>query len=157
MLQGLLFGAIAGAAGTIALNVATYIDMLVRGRSSSSVPAEVAAQLADSVGVTFVSTNGDDNFTANRKEALGALMGYGVGLWVGAGYGLIRPALRMLPLPVAGALAGAAAMAASDVPATQLGVTDPAEWGATGWAADIVPHLAYGLVTALVYEAIADR
>jgi hypothetical protein len=59
-------------------------------------------------------------------------------------------------VPLAGLLLGAAAMASSDVPAIKLGVTDPAEWGTSGWLADIIPHLAYGLVTAAVYEALAS-
>jgi hypothetical protein len=46
-------------------------------------------------------------------------------------------------------------MASSDAPAVKLGVTNPAEWGTSGWLADLVPHLAYGLVTAAVYEALA--
>ena len=49
----------------------------------------------------------------------------------------------------------ALAMAASDVPATMLEVTNPAEWGTSGWLSDIVPHLAYGVVTAAVFETIA--
>jgi hypothetical protein len=28
-------------------------------------------------------------------------------------------------------------------------------WGAAGWASDLLPHLAYGLATATVYEALA--
>ena len=41
--------------------------------------------------------------------------------------------------------------------ATALGVTDPRTWGAAGWVSDLLPHLAYGLATATVYEALADR
>ncbi len=29
-----------------------------------------------------------------------------------------------------------------------LGISDPRTWSAQDWAADVVPHLAYGLVTA---------
>ena len=49
-------------------------------------------------------------------------------------------------------LIGAAAMASSDVPLKLFGISDPAEWEAKDWAADAVPHLAYGLVT---YAAIS--
>ena len=48
-------------------------------------------------------------------------------------------------------------MAASDIPIAALGVSDPATWGISGWVADIVPHLAYGLVTAIAYDAFTDR
>jgi len=37
---------------------------------------------------------------------------------------------------------------------TALGLTDPREWSASDWASDVVPHLAYGAVAALVYEAL---
>jgi hypothetical protein len=33
----------------------------------------------------------------------------------------------------------------------------PAHQDAAGWASDLLPHLAYGLATATVYEALADR
>jgi hypothetical protein len=44
-------------------------------------------------------------------------------------------------------------MAASDVPAVRLGVTNPKEWGLSGWVADIVPHVMYGLITAVAFDA----
>jgi hypothetical protein len=86
---------------------------------------------------------------------LGALMGFGVGLGLGTAYGAFRLSLPHLPVPLTGILLGAAAMAASDVPSIKLDVTNPAEWGTSGWFADIVPHLAYGLVTASVHESTA--
>jgi hypothetical protein len=46
-------GAVAGAAGTTALNAVGYADMPPRGRSASSVPARVAEQLARRVGGTI--------------------------------------------------------------------------------------------------------
>jgi hypothetical protein len=91
-----------------------------------------------------------------RASGLGALMGFGVGLGVGTAYGALRLSLPQLPVPLAGILLGAAAMAASDVPSIKLDVTNPAEWGTSGWLADIVPHLAYGLVTASVHNVLAN-
>ncbi|WP_316248185.1 hypothetical protein [Streptomyces sp. TRM49041] len=58
-----------------------------------------------------------------------------------------------LALP-AGPFLGAAAMAAGDLPATALGVTDPAEWSGAGRLSDIVPHLVYGMTTAAVFERL---
>jgi hypothetical protein len=49
-----------------------------------------------------------------------------------------------------------AAMAASDVPATLLGVTDPGRWALQDWLSDIVPHLAFGFTTARAYQALTD-
>jgi hypothetical protein len=34
-----------------------------------------------------------------------------------------------------------------------LGVTNPRSWSTADWVSDVVPHLAYGLVTALTYDA----
>ena len=61
------------------------------------------------------------------------------------------------PRQGAGASVGLAAMATNDIPIDALGVSDPATWSVSGWAADVVPHLAYGLVTALAYDAFTER
>jgi hypothetical protein len=154
----LLWGIAAGAAGTIALDVASYLDMVVRARPASSLPAEVAGALAERAGVELAAGGNVSEPAGNRRSALGALLGYGVGLGVGAAYGLLGSRLpgRLRPRAAAVGL-GLAAMAASDLPATALGVTDPRTWGAAGWASDLLPHLAYGLATATVYEALARR
>jgi hypothetical protein len=152
MMREALMGAAAGAVGTVALNVSTYADMAIRGRPSSSVPAQVAGKLAGKVGIDLSSEGSDGEAAENRKSGLGALSGYVVGLGVGTAYGVIRPHLGDVSKPLAGACLGLAAMAGSDVPATALGVTDPRKWGAGSWASDIVPHLAYGLLTAAAYD-----
>jgi hypothetical protein len=159
MLRDALRGATAGAAGTTALNIATYADMTLRGRPSSEVPAEVAGELAQRVGLDLAAGGGDGDGAKqkaqHRRSGLGALMGYGVGLGLGLAYGALRPRLTLPGRLVAGGALGLAAMAASDAPATALKKTNPATWGAAGWLADVVPHLAYGLVTAATYEALA--
>jgi hypothetical protein len=55
---------------------------------------------------------------------------------------------------MAGPLLGDMAMAGSDVPATALKVTDPSSWGFSAWLSDIAPHLAYGVTTARVFDAV---
>jgi hypothetical protein len=152
MLRHAGIGIAAGAVGTVALNATTYADMTLRGRPSSSVPSQVVERLAAKVGVDL---SGEDETTQNRKSGLGALSGYVVGLGVGTAYGLVRPLLGEVPVGRAGVVLGLAAMAGSDVPAAALGVTNPAEWGASSWASDIVPHLAYGLAAAIAYEVFA--
>ena len=147
----MLLGIAAGAVGTVALNASAYADMALRGRPSSSVPAEVAGKLAEKAGIELSSDETDQN----RKSGLGALSGYVVGLGVATAYGLVRPHLGDVSKTRAGIVLGLAAMAGSDVPATALGVTDPIAWGLGGWVSDIVPHLAYGLVTAIAYDAFA--
>ena len=164
MLRRTLRGVAAGATGTAALNIATYVDMAMRGRASSEVPAKVAGALTQSVGMPLEAeahgqeSAGDDEQTKaqHRLTGLGALMGYVTGLGIGGVYGLARPALRRLPLPLAGLALGAAAMAGSDVPATITKATNPKNWGASGWLSDIIPHAIYGLVTVLTYEAYTD-
>jgi xanthosine utilization system XapX-like protein len=132
--------------------------MVVRARPASSLPAEVAGALAERAGVELTAEGDQSEQAANRRSGLGALFGYGVGLGVGAAYGLLR-SRRPAPFRPRAAAAGLglAAMAASDLLATALGVTDPRTWGAAGWVSDLLPHLAYGVATATVYEALADR
>lgn len=149
MRNPVLLGLVAGAVGTTALNVVTYLDMALRGRPSSSLPAETAGKLAADVHLPL----GPENSADNRKEGAGALLGYVTGLGVGAAYGLLRSRVR-LPLSGATLLLGVAAMAGSDGPMTALGLTDPRSWPPSSWAADAVPHLAYGAATAAAYDLL---
>ena len=153
VLRDVSVGAAAGAVGTVALNATTYADMVVRARPPSSVPSEVAGELAGKAGIDLSGSDGDAT-AENRKSGLGALLGIGTGVGVGTAYGLVRPHLgRSVSIPSAAVALGLAAMAGSDVPAASLGVTDPTQWGANAWVSDLVPHLAYGLATAAAYEA----
>jgi hypothetical protein len=141
----------------VALNVATYADMAIRGRPASDTPAQVAGKLAEDVGLDLTGGMLNDAAKAQqRRSGIGALMGYATGLGVGTVYGLIRPSLGRGSVPVAGLVIGLVAMVASDVPAVTTGATNPAKWGVSGWIADLVPHLVYGVVTALVYEAFSE-
>jgi hypothetical protein len=157
MMRGLLAGAVAGAVGTMALDVVSYVDMALRGRQSSDMPAEVIRLLAEKAGCAQLGVPTDEasTDTKNRRSALGALSGYAIGIGIGALYGAISLAAgtkrRLLLRTIA---LGALAMAASDVPATLLGATNPKDWNATSWASDIMPHMAYGLATAAVVSAL---
>ena len=156
MWQDVLYGAEAGAVGTLALDVASYVDMVVRGRGASGTPAKVAGALAESVGIDL-SGEGKGLTTEkaqNRQSGLGSLMGYGTGVALGLAYGVLRPRLgRVSPL-LLGAALGVSAMAASDTPAVATGSTDLRTWGVSGWLADILPHLVYGVVTAAAFESM---
>lgn len=143
-------GILAGAAGTIALDVATYLDMAVRGRPPSSLPSSAAGRLAGTLHLPL----GEGEAADNRRSGLGALLGYATGLGVGVGYGLLR-SRRRLPVPVAALGLAVAAMAGSDVPLTASHLTDPRRWSAADWASDVVPHLAYGAAAAVAYEIVA--
>ncbi|MDN3354057.1 hypothetical protein [Actinomadura sp. DC4] len=132
-------GLLAGAAGTTALNAVTYTDMALRGRPASGIPEQVV----DRLGLPLRD--------ANRRQAAAALLGIGVGAGVGAVYGLAggTPAGALMPAATA-ALAG-------DGPPVALGLTDPRTWTAADWLSDVVPHLAYGLVTAVAYDGLTRR
>ncbi|MFD0971448.1 hypothetical protein [Plantactinospora endophytica] len=133
-------GAIAGAVGSVALNVVTFLDMTLRGRPASDTPEESAGRLTQVLHIGL----GPEDRAANRRSGLGPLLGYATGVLSGAALTVVG--LRRLPGPVAAGLFGAGAMLASDGTLTALGVTDPRRWSRTDWLADIVPHLAYGLV-----------
>ncbi|MGC4807770.1 hypothetical protein [Micromonospora sp. DT233] len=139
----LVDGAIAGAVGSTALNVVSYLDMVLRARPASGTPDETAARMA---GLAHVDLGPEDR-AANRRAGLGPLLGYGVGVAAGVAFALISGG-RRVPLPVAVGLLGGGVMAMSDGSMTALGVTDPRRWSRTDWASDVVPHLAYGLAAA---------
>ncbi|MDW5325758.1 hypothetical protein [Plantactinospora sp. KLBMP9567] len=132
-------GAIAGAVGSVALNVVTYLDMALRGRPASSSPEEIAQRLAEMLHIGL----GPEDRAANRRSGLGPLLGYATGVLSGAALTVIG--LRRLPGPVAAGLFGAGVMLASDGTLTALGITDPRRWSRADWLTDTVPHLAYGL------------
>jgi hypothetical protein len=136
-------GTIAGAAGTIALDLTSYADMAIRGRPASAMPAEVIRRMT-----------GIEN--ENRRRALGTMLGHANGIIAGVVCGGFCGLLRKVPSPVVALMMGAAAMAASDIPAIALGATNPKEWGVEGWLADIVPHIAYGVAAACVFSALAS-
>jgi hypothetical protein len=144
MIRGLLRGAAAGAAGTTALDAATYADMALRGRPASTTPQRSIETLA---GVLGLRVPGTGAVRENRLQGLGAFAGIATGVGVGAALGALRD-LGWRPGPLAGGLATAgAALVAANGPMVAFGVTDPRTWSAADWVADIVPHLAYGLVT----------
>jgi hypothetical protein len=173
MANRIVAGAVAGAAGVVALNVASYLDMLVRGRPASDMPARIAGKLADEVGVPldFDAGGGEEadsgapaadeeaaasEAAAHRAEALGALLGTLDGIGIGVVYGIARLILPRPPAWLAGAALGSIAMAAADYPATRLGLTEPRDWSTADWISDVMPHMAYGVVTALAFEAARD-
>ncbi len=154
MMKALLRGAAAGAAGTTALNAVTYLDMAARGRPASAVPQQTVAKVSELTGHPLP---GEGEQRENRLQGLGPLAGIATGVGVGVAAGLLRPLVTALPRFVGAALIGAAAMAASDVPISKLGLTDVSEWSATDWASDVLPHLAYGLVTYAVLDTLSGR
>lgn len=146
-----LLGAAAGAAGTTALNALTYIDMAVRGRPASSTPETTVQTLSDK---THVPVPGDEQARENRVAGLGPLTGLLAGVGVGALLGAGRSAGWRPGVAVGTAAATLGALVGTNGPMTALGVTDPRTWSATSWVVDVVPHVAYGYVTAAVLDRL---
>ena len=148
-----LRGAAAGAAGTTALNAVTYLDMVGRGRGTSSTPEQTVEALAAKV---HVQIPGDEETRQNRVAGLGPLTGLAAGIGIGVLAGLARAAgFRSQPL-VGTALTTVGVLIGSNGPMTALGITDPRTWSATDWVSDVVPHLAYGVVVKTTMDAF-DR
>ena len=148
-----LRGAAAGAAGSTALNAVTYLDMVVRGRGTSSTPEQTVEKLADTVHVPIP---GDDQTRQNRLQGLGPMTGLAAGVGVGVTVGLVRASgFRSQPL-VGTLLTTLGVLIAANGPMTALGVTDPRTWSAADWLSDLVPHLAYGAVVKTTMDAF-DR
>jgi hypothetical protein len=147
-------GALAGAAGTTALNTVAYLDMVWRARPASSTPETTVKKLAD---LTGISIPGTEDERTNRIAGMGPLMGLMAGISVGAALGLARAA-GCRPGPVGTSLAATAgALVVGNGPMTALGVTDPRTWSRTDWLSDIFPHLAYGITAAAALRALDPR
>jgi hypothetical protein len=139
---------VAGAAGATALNAVTYLDMAVRARPASSAGEDSVSKLAELAHVPL----GEDKSAENRKSGLGPLLGYATSTaaavaWTAAGG-------RRLPTGVSAVALTVLGMLGSNAPMTALGVTDPRSWKAADWVSDLVPHLAFGWVTALTLRAL---
>ncbi len=151
--RGALRGAAAGAAGTTVLNAVTYLDMVLRGRGTSSTPEDTVEKLSDKIHVP-VPGEGDER--DNRVSGLGALTGIVSGVGIGGLLGVVRAA-GWRPGILAGSTAATlGALLGTNGPMTALGITDPRTWPPSSWVSDVVPHLAYGVVTACVVAGL-DR
>jgi hypothetical protein len=100
---------------------------------------------------------GDGHTRNNRISGLGSLSGIVTGIGIGAVFGVLHRVGLRPPAPVGAALAGAAAMASTDVSMTALRVTDPRRWSRQEWLSDIVPHLLYGAVTYATLKALQSN
>jgi hypothetical protein len=134
MLNAALRGIIAEATGTVALDTSTYLDMAIRGRSSSNAPSKMVDTIAQKLHLPLSTqgTSSKDQSAQNRESGLGALLGYVNGLGIGVIYGMIRSRSDEIPSPLSAALVGLTAMAASDIPMVALRVSNPKTWGISG-------------------------
>ena len=148
-----LLGAAAGAAGTTALNAVTYVDMAVRGRPASTTPEDTVEELSQR---THVPVPGEGPARQNRVAGLGPLTGLLAGVGIGALLGVARAGGWRPGIGAATATATVGALVGTNGPMTALGVTDPRTWPLSSWVADVVPHLAYGAVTAVLLDRLDD-
>ncbi|MCA1711346.1 MAG: hypothetical protein LC789_06795 [Actinobacteria bacterium] len=146
-----LLGAAAGAAGTTALNAVTYLDMALRGRPSSNTPEQTVEALSE---LLHLPVPGQGEARQNRIAGLGPITGLAAGVGIGSALGLSRAAGWRPRLAAASTAATVGALLGTNGPMTVLGVTDPRTWPVSSWLADIVPHVAYGVVTAAVLERL---
>ena len=142
-------GALAGAAGTTALNAVTYLDMAVRGRPASSTPQETVERL---LGILHLSPPADETGREAVISGLGSLLGTVAGTAAGVGIAALRTTGH--PSSRAGTFATtfALAMLVGNGPMTVLQVTDPRSWSRADWLADVVPHLAYAAAASAVLD-----
>ena len=145
-------GLAAGAAGTTALNAATYLDMAVRGRGTSEMPEKAVEELTRRAGQEIPGSGGERD---NRVQGIGALSGIATGVGVGVVAGFLGPVLRRLPSVLSAVALGGFAMAATDASMARLGLTDPKSWSAEDWLSDALPHLAYGAAATYTLRAAA--
>jgi hypothetical protein len=150
--RNLFHGALAGAAGTTALNAATFLDMALRKRPASSTPEQTAERGADMIGLPLPE---DKDQKQARESGLGSLLGAFAGVGAGAALGAMH-AVTGRPTSRAGTVgvAWVVVMVAGNGPMTVLGVTDPRTWRPVDWVADVVPHLAYAVVAAAAFDAL---
>ncbi|MDQ1730224.1 MAG: hypothetical protein QOK10_383 [Pseudonocardiales bacterium] len=147
--RAILFGALAGAAGTTALDAVTYLDMTVRGRAASQTPQGTVEAVSEKIQLPIP---GEGKARENRIAGLGGVAAIVTGAAVGALAGLSR-SLGWKPGPVVESLAvGGVAMLVANAGMAALAVTDPRTWTAADWASDVLPHVAYGAVTVATLE-----
>ena len=83
------FGAAAGAAGTTALNAASYLDMAVRGRPTSDTPEHTVERLGE---IAQVQIPGEGEMRDNQVAGHGPLTGLVAGVGSGVLLALARAA-----------------------------------------------------------------
>ena len=149
----LVHGAVAGAAGTTALNAATYLDMALRARPASSTPEQTVERGAELMHVPLPD---DEDERSARSSGLGSLLGAAAGVSAGLLLAAIRSTGHPRHPTTTMATAWVLAMLAGNGPMTALGVTDPRTWSRTDWTADILPHLAYAAAATATFEAFDD-
>jgi hypothetical protein len=135
-------GVMAGLVGTAAMTASTLIEMRLRGRPASPMPARAASK------VLGVKPEGE-----KQEKRLGALTHFAYG----TGWGAVRGIFGCLGLPASAASAAhlATVWGAEQVvfPTLNLGPPVP-KWGVKETAIDLLHHLVYEGATSTTYELL---
>ncbi|MEU7841514.1 hypothetical protein AB0B39_11110 [Micromonospora sp. NPDC049114] len=150
-LTGLTDGLVAGAAGTLARELCSNLDVGLRARPMSGTHERAVQRMADMTRMDL----GSAERAANRRAGFGPVFGFVNGVLAVSLFAAL-PGRRRLPLHVAAGVIGVGGMVVADGSMTALGVTDPRRWGAEGWFEDALPYVAYGLAAAATLRRL-DR
>ncbi|MFE2547458.1 hypothetical protein ACFXGI_02690 [Streptomyces sp. NPDC059355] len=146
-----LHGAVAGLAGTTALNMAGYVDIVFRGRPISDTPEITVRTLAAKLHVRIP---GDEQIQENRIAGLGPLTGYAVGMGMGVALSLAQAAGWLPTKASRYAVASLFALTVTNMPIFLLGISDPRTWAPSDWVSDIIPHGLFAVVTVQAIEKL---
>jgi hypothetical protein len=136
-------GLVAGAIGTAAMTVSSTLESKLRGRGSSTAPADAAMKVLGIEGFC------DD--AAKSRFSNAVHWGYGTS------WGVPRALLDAAGLRPAAATAahGGALWGSEQVMLPALGVAPPLwEWGAIEVAIDALHHVVYTVAAGAAYEAL---
>ncbi|MFF0369901.1 MULTISPECIES: hypothetical protein [unclassified Micromonospora] len=150
-LASLTNGIVAGAAGTLARELFSNLDVGVRARPMSDTHERAVQRMVDLAHVNL----GPADRAAKRRAGFGPVFGFVNGVLAVSLFAALT-GRRRPPLPVAAGVIGIGGMLVADGSMAALGVTDPRRWGAEGWLEDALPYVAYGLVAAATLKRL-DR
>lgn len=132
-------GLVAGVAGTAAMTVSSTAEAKLRGRGSSSTPADAASKV---LGVSPIDDRGERRFNHLVHWGYGTAWGAVRGLI--SGLGVVGPPAVLAHL--------AAVWGAEQVVLPATGAAPPAtEWGAKEIAVDLGHHVVYAVATGAAY------
>ncbi|GAA3352418.1 hypothetical protein GCM10017744_001310 [Streptomyces antimycoticus] len=135
----------------LCLGLVSYADMAVRARPASTTPEETLRKLTARLHIRIPGTG---ERLGNRIAGLAPMTGFAAGLGMRAVLGVARAAGWRPSLRRQYVVATVGALIGTNGPMTVLGVTDPRTWGLAGWVSDIVPHIAYAVVTVHVLDGL---
>jgi len=142
--EGIGVGIIAGLAGTVAITLSQMIEMKIRDRKESTVPADAASKALD----IQPKEGKKHQFSQRVHWVYGTLWGAARGLFGAAG-------LRGWP---ATGLHGAAVLGTAMIIEPALKVAPPVtKWSKEDIIMDVFHHAIYAIAAGLVYDAIVGE